>query len=57
MKMQLDLTPVAGKSELLMLVKIVSRRGGAGEEKRFDDSRFDGDDTVLILQNASDHEK
>jgi hypothetical protein len=39
------------------LMKIVSGSGSAGEEKWLDDSRFDGDDAVLVLQNAFNHEK
>jgi hypothetical protein len=38
-------------------MKIVSGRGSAGEKKRLDDSGLDGDDPVLILQYAFNHEK
>jgi hypothetical protein len=38
-------------------MKIVSGRGCAGKEKRFDDSGFHGDDTILILQDAFNQEK
>ena len=38
-------------------MKSMSASGSAGEEEWLDDSRFDGDDTVLVLQNTFDHEK
>ena len=38
-------------------MKIVSGCGSAGEKKRLDDSGFDGDDAVLVLQNAFNYEK
>jgi len=38
-------------------MKIMGWGGGAGGEKWFDDSRFHGDDAVLVLQNAFNHEK
>ena len=38
-------------------MKIVRGCGSAGEKKRLDDSGFDGDHAVLVLQNAFNYEK